>query len=73
MTTLQGSGIFQPATIEAIQAKADTGLYAGPAAPEVEGAGIDWGNTWLPMGLGLLIVFGIGHGLRRVWPRIDPA
>src|SRR5438552_863219 len=28
MSTLQKSGIFQPATIEAIQAKAETGLYA---------------------------------------------
>ena len=53
--------------------RAVTGQYAVPAATEEEGAGIDWGNTLLPMGLVLLIVFGIGLVLMRVWHRIDPS
>jgi hypothetical protein len=53
--------------------RAVTGQYAVPAETQEEGAGIDWGNVLLPMGLVLLIVFGIGLVLMRVWHRIDPS
>jgi hypothetical protein len=53
--------------------RAITGQYAVPAATEAEGAGIDWGNTVLPLGLVLLVIFGIGLVLMRVWHRIDPS
>lgn len=52
--------------------RALTGQYAVPAASEDDGAGIDWSHTIVPMGVVLLIVFGIGLVLMRVWHRIDP-
>jgi hypothetical protein len=55
------------------QIRAITGQYAVPAASEGEGAGIDWGNTVLPLGIALGIVFVIGLLLMRVWHRIDPS
>jgi hypothetical protein len=53
--------------------RAVTGQYAVPAASEDEGAGIDWGNTVLPLGVALGIIFVIGLLLMRVWHRIDPS
>lgn len=51
-----------------------TGQYAVPAvANGGEGAGIDWNSTVLPIGVVLLIVFGIGLMMMRVWHRIDPS
>lgn len=51
-----------------------TGQYAVPAVADGgEGAGIDWKSTVLPMGVVLLIVFGIGLVMMRVWHRIDPS
>ncbi len=50
-----------------------TGQYSVPAATKDDGAGIDWGNTVLPLGVVLLIIFGIGLVLMRVWHRIDPS
>ena len=53
--------------------RAITGQYAVPAASESEGAGINWEDTVLPLGVVLLIIFGIGLVLMRVWHRIDPS
>jgi hypothetical protein len=54
--------------------RAITGQYAVPAiADGGEGAGIDWWSTVLPIGVVLLIVFGIGLMMMRVWHRIDPS
>ncbi len=53
--------------------RAITAQYIVPAASEDEGAGIDWSNTILPVGVALLIVFGIGLVLMRTWHRIDPS
>lgn len=51
-----------------------TGQYAVPAVADGgEGAGIDWDSTVLPIGVVLLIVFGIGLLMMRVWHRIDPS
>ncbi|MGE3074323.1 MAG: hypothetical protein AB7N24_13820 [Dehalococcoidia bacterium] len=50
-----------------------TGQYAVPASNKDDGAGIDWSNTVLPLGVVLLIIFGIGLVLMRVWHRIDPS
>jgi len=50
-----------------------TGQYAVPAATENESAGIDWSHTVIPLGVVLLIIFGIGLVLMRVWHRIDPS
>ncbi len=52
--------------------RAITHQYAVPAASQSEGAGIDWGKTVVPLSIALLIVFGIGLVLMRVWHRIDP-
>ena len=49
-----------------------TGQYVVPVAGGEHGAGIDWRNTVLPLSAALLIVFGIGLVLMRVWHRIDP-
>ncbi|MEP7215356.1 MAG: hypothetical protein ABI782_03835 [Anaerolineaceae bacterium] len=49
-----------------------THQYAVPAASESEGAGIDWRQTVLPLSVALVIVFGLGLVLMRVWHRIDP-
>lgn len=53
--------------------RAITGQYAVPAVTDDEGAGIDWGNTLLPLGAVLVIIFAIGLVLMRVWHRIDPS
>ena len=53
--------------------RAITGQYAVPAVSDDEGAGIDWGNTLLPLGAVLVIIFGIGLVLMRIWHRIDPS
>jgi len=50
-----------------------TGQYIVPAASESEGAGIDWESTVLPLGVVLVVIFGIGLVLMRVWHRIDPS
>lgn len=51
-----------------------TGQYAVPAVADGgEGAGINWKSTVLPMGVVLVIVFGIGLVMMRVWHRIDPS
>lgn len=50
-----------------------TGQYVVPAADASEGAGIDWTSTILPLGAALLIIFGIGLVLMRIWHRIDPS
>lgn len=51
-----------------------TGQYAVPAiADNGEGAGIDWWSTVMPIGVVLLIIFGIGLVMMRVWHRIDPS
>ena len=51
-----------------------TGQYAVPAVADGgEGAGINWKSTVLPMGVVLLVVFGIGLVMMRVWHRIDPS
>lgn len=62
-----------PSELEVVQEiRALTGQYAVPAATQDDGAGIDWSHTIVPMGVVLLIVFGIGLVLMRVWHRIDP-
>ena len=69
---MEGAGPISE--VEAVSSiRAITGQYAVPAASEAEGAGIDWGNTVLPLGLVLLVIFGIGLVLMRVWHRIDPS
>lgn len=50
-----------------------TGQYAVPATAESEGAGINWKQTVIPLGVVMLILFGIGLVLMRVWHRIDPS
>lgn len=55
------------------QIRSATGQYIVPAATQGEGAGIDWNNTIIPLGVALLIIFGIGLVLMRVWHRIDPS
>ena len=60
--------------VEAVaEIRAITGQYVVPAATEAEGAGIDWASTILPLGAALLIIFGIGLVLMRIWHRIDPS
>ncbi|GAB4331166.1 MAG: hypothetical protein Kow0010_16330 [Dehalococcoidia bacterium] len=49
-----------------------TGQYAVPAADEGEGASIGWVSTVLPVGLALVLLFGVGLVLMRIWHRIDP-
>lgn len=53
--------------------RAITHQYAVPATSKSEGAGIDWGQTVLPLSAALVILFGIGLVLMRVWHRIDPS
>lgn len=56
------------------QIRSLTGQYAVPAiADGGEGAGINWKSTVLPMGVVLIVVFGIGLVMMRVWHRIDPS
>jgi hypothetical protein len=50
-----------------------TGQYIVIATSQDEGAGIDWGNTVVPLGVALAVIFGIGLVLMRVWHRIDPS
>jgi len=50
-----------------------TGQYAVPAASSDEGASLDWVGTVLPVGAGLLVIFGISLVLMRLWHRIDPS
>jgi hypothetical protein len=50
-----------------------TGQYAVPAVDDDEGAGINWGDTVLPLGALLVVVFLIGLVLMRIWHRIDPS
>lgn len=49
-----------------------TNQYAVPAQTRAEGASIDWMHTVLPVGAALLLVFGIGLWLMKIWHRIDP-
>ncbi|MGE0598763.1 MAG: hypothetical protein AB7J35_02920 [Dehalococcoidia bacterium] len=71
------SGGGSPTTISEValvqKVRGITGQYAVPASNKDDGAGIDWGNTVLPLGVVLLIIFGIGLVLMRVWHRIDPS
>lgn len=50
-----------------------TGQYAVPAVTQSEGAGINWGQTIIPLGVVMAILLGIGLVLMRVWHRIDPS
>jgi hypothetical protein len=50
-----------------------TGQYAVPAVSDDEGAGINWGDTLVPLGALLVVVFAIGLVLMRIWHRIDPS
>lgn len=50
-----------------------TEQYAVPAVDSDEGAGINWGDTLLPLGALLVVVFIIGLVLMRIWHRIDPS
>jgi hypothetical protein len=50
-----------------------TGQYAVPAASSDEGASIDWRGTILPLGGVLVVLFGVGLALMRLWHRIDPS
>jgi hypothetical protein len=50
-----------------------TGQYGVPAIDDDEGAGINWGDTLLPLGALLVVVFVIGLVLMRIWHRIDPS
>lgn len=70
--TMEGSSPLSEVEVVS-QIRQITGQYAVPAATESDGAGIDWNSTVLPLGLVLLIVFGIGLVLMRVWHRIDPS
>lgn len=47
-----------------------TGQLAYPASEE--DAGFDWRGTALPVGAALVVVFGVGLYLMRLWHRIDP-
>jgi hypothetical protein len=53
--------------------RAVTGQFAVPPAAHEEGAGIDWTGTVLPVTVVLLVIFGIGLALMRIWHRIDPS
>ncbi|WP_322794899.1 hypothetical protein [Tepidiforma sp.] len=55
------------------QVRSLTGQYAVPAQQGQSGAGIDLRGTILPVGVVLLVVFGIGLVLMRIWHRIDPS
>ena len=50
-----------------------TGQYSIPAQTEDERARLDWTGTVIPVGLAVLVVFGIGLVLMREWHRIDPS
>jgi hypothetical protein len=54
------------------QIRSQTDQYAVPAQTKAEGASIDWTKTVLPVGVALLVVFGIGLWLMKIWHRIDP-
>ena len=62
-----------PAVARVNSVRSITGQYVVPAADASEGAGIDWASTILPLGAALLIIFGIGLVLMRIWHRIDPS
>lgn len=67
-------GVRELTEVEVVAAIREiTGQYAVPAATQDEGAGIDWGNTVVPLGIALGIIFVIGLLLMRVWHRIDPS
>jgi hypothetical protein len=55
------------------QIRSLTNQYAVPAGSNSEGASIDWVTTVLPITGALVIVFGIGLYLMRIWHRIDPS
>jgi hypothetical protein len=55
------------------EVRSATGQYIAIATSPDEGAGIDWRNTVIPLGVALAIIFGIGLVLMRVWHRIDPS
>jgi hypothetical protein len=55
------------------QIRSLTNQYAVPAASNSEGASLDWLKTVIPVTLALLVVFGIGLYLMRIWHRIDPS
>ena len=55
------------------QIRSLTNQYAVPAASKNEGASLDWLKTVVPVSLALLVVFGIGLYLMRIWHRIDPS
>jgi hypothetical protein len=49
-----------------------TGQDSIPVESGQEGETIDWVGTVLPVAVALIIVFGIGLAMMRVWHRIDP-
>ncbi len=50
-----------------------TAQYGVTAVDKDEGAGINWSDTVLPLCVVLVVVFGIGLVMMRVWHRIDPS
>lgn len=52
--------------------RAVTGQYAVPPAGPGEGASVEWWSTMVPVGLALVLLFGVGLVLMRIWHRIDP-
>ena len=55
------------------QVRSLTNQYAVPATTGDDGASLDWVKTVVPVTLALLVVFGIGLYLMRIWHRIDPS
>lgn len=53
--------------------RAVTGQYAVPATDEGEGAAVGWLTTIVPLGIALVLLFGVGLVLMRIWHRIDPS
>lgn len=50
-----------------------TGQFAFPAETDASGAGIDWDNVILPLGIALGIVAIISFVMMIYWHRIDPS
>ncbi|MEO9255238.1 MAG: hypothetical protein ABI305_06850 [Tepidiformaceae bacterium] len=63
-----------PVTEEALVSsiRSVTNEYIVPASSNAEGASLDWVRVVLPTTIVVLIVFGIGLVLMRIWHRIDP-
>ena len=55
------------------EVRQQTNEYAVPAKTRAEGAAINLAKTVLPVGAALILIFGIGLYLMKIWHRIDPS